>query len=78
MFHIPDHMDVKCKSGEHILYMDFMMQCNPAASPLLVIDYINIFLALMLMALLADFAYNFYQYRRHGKLPWIVRVCKIC
>uniref|UniRef100_A0A6A7G0F6 Protein singed wings 2-like n=1 Tax=Hirondellea gigas TaxID=1518452 RepID=A0A6A7G0F6_9CRUS len=79
MFHIKDYAEVRCdNTGERIFHTDFDRQCNPPPSLLLPIDVLNIFMALVLSLLLADFAYNFYQYRTHGKLPWIVRHCKIC
>ncbi|KAF2351026.1 DNA helicase Pif1-like [Trinorchestia longiramus] len=79
MFHIRDHVSVRCGgNGTRILHVDFTALCYPAQSPLLVIDVVNIFMALILLATIANFAHNCYQYRRHGKLPWVVRHCKKC
>ncbi|XP_018016318.1 protein singed wings 2 [Hyalella azteca] len=81
MFHIPDHLRVRCDDTgalRPILYVDFEAQCYPKQSPLMAIDVVNIFMALVLLATIANFAHNYYQYRRYGKLPWVVRHCKRC
>jgi len=79
MFEINDHAFIRCYSnGERILQADLNLQCNPPPWLLLPIDILNILLLIFLIIIFGDFIYNYYQYRRHGKLPWIVRNCKFC
>ena len=64
-------------SGEStlLLHTDLDTLCHPPASTLHHIDVVNIVMGLLLALVLLDLSYNCYQYRRHGKLPWVVRKC---
>lgn len=75
---IPDYHDIRCPSdSEHhpkkrLILIDVKSQCSSGPPLLSSLDILNITLALLLLLLIINFLHNFYQYRRHGKLPWII------
>ena len=72
--------NIRCKeesysSGEelhnHVFGMDFEEECGSMyIHPL---DYVIVALILALILGCIDFIYNYCQYKKYRKLPWIVR-----
>ncbi|XP_042863806.1 protein singed wings 2-like [Penaeus japonicus] len=75
---LTDYHDIRCPSdSEHhpnkrLVMIDVKSQCSSAPPLLHPLDILNITLAVLLLLLIMNFLHNFYQYRRHGKLPWII------
>lgn len=77
MYDIVDERDIRCSTddqynpGVRVLTLDTGTLCTKKAQ-VNTWDVVNIMLSLFLLVLLCDLFYNWHQYKKNGKLPWIV------
>ncbi|KAG7157747.1 halfway-like [Homarus americanus] len=65
-------------AGRQVIKLDVKSLCAPDPPLLEPLDILNICMGIFLLLLIINFLHNFHQYRRHGKLPWIITQVPCC
>nr|XP_045594919.1 protein singed wings 2-like [Procambarus clarkii] len=65
-------------AGQQVIRLDVKALCAPEPPLLQPLDMLNICMGILLLLLMLNFLHNFIQYRRHGKLPWIIIKLPCC
>ncbi|KAK8751831.1 hypothetical protein OTU49_010539, partial [Cherax quadricarinatus] len=78
-----DPSNIRCANwtstaGQQVVKLDVNSLCAPDPPLLQPLDILNICMGILLLMLIFNFLHNFVQYKRHGKLPWIITKLPCC
>ena len=57
-----------------ISVLDLSQECHSESAILPAIDIVNILLSALILFIFVKLAYDYYHYKKSGKLPWIVTI----
>ncbi|KAK3869160.1 hypothetical protein Pcinc_025515 [Petrolisthes cinctipes] len=79
------YRDIRCQEGpkeetsrQQVVKLDVVGLCQPDPPVLKTMDVLIISLSLLLVLFILNFLHNYFQYRRHGKLPWMITKIPFC